>query len=325
MAESPLDLARTWVEFTDPDNPRQRFRCDLTWLTSRWTCVYGTACAGIYADRPNDGCCTLGAHFTDKDDYKRVRDVAATLTPPEWQFHHVAYADGSLERGRWTEREDGARKTRVVDGACIFLNREGFRGGAGCALHQKAVRDGAKPHEVKPDVCWQLPIRRSYRTVELHDGSSYLEISITEYDRRGWGPGGHALDWYCSGNPDAHVGLEPVFRSCKDEIVELMGAAAYDQLVVRCTAYLRSVNSANRGAGRAMLPMLVHPATLEAQARRRGRRKPLPAATKAVYAPGASRKPSSTTASNGPMRASSRASAGPPARAPGWIGWPVPG
>ena len=98
----------------------------------------------------------------------------------------------------WTEKEDGARKTKVVDGACIFLNRPGFPAGAGCALHQHAVLTGRPPHEAKPDVCWQLPIRRSYRTVERPDDTSYLEVTIAEYDRRGWGPGGHDLDWYCS-------------------------------------------------------------------------------------------------------------------------------
>ena len=101
----------------------------------------------------------------------------------------------------WTEKEDGARKTKVVDGACIFLNRPGFPAGAGCALHQHAVLTGRPPHEAKPDVCWQLPIRRSYRTVERPDDTSYLEVTIAEYDRRGWGPGGHDLDWYCSATP----------------------------------------------------------------------------------------------------------------------------
>ena len=292
MPEAPLDLARTWVEFTDPDNPRQRFRCDLTWLTSRWTCVFGTpACRGLYAGRPDDGCCTLGAHFTEKADYQRVRDAASALTADEWQFRHLAYAGGSLSQRNWTEREDDARKTKVVEGACIFLNRPGFAAGPGCALHQRAVKDGTKPHEVKPEVCWQLPIRRSYRTVELQDGTSYLEISITEFDRRGWGPGGHDLDWFCSGSSDAHVGLEPVFRSNRDELVELMGEAAYDQLVVRCTAYLRSVNSARRGSGRELLPLLVHPATLMAESRRRLRRKPLTVKGNTMDADGAIRSP----------------------------------
>jgi len=135
----------------------------------------------------------------------------------------------------------------------------------GCALHQHAVLQGLPPTSLKPDVCWQLPIRRSYRTVELADKSSYLEVTITEYDRRGWGPGGHDLDWYCSGNPEAHVGREPVYRSNKVELVELMGAAAYEELVLRCEAHLRAVTAARRIGNRKLLPLLVHPATLAAQ------------------------------------------------------------
>ena len=270
VPESPLDLARHWVEFTDPADPKQRFRCDLTWLTSHWTCIFGQGCEGIYADRPDDGCCTLGAHFTERDDYRTVRAAAARLGPDEWQFHDLAHRHGVLARRGWTEREDGAHKTRVVDGACIFLNRPGFPAGAGCALHQRAVREGSMPHRSKPEVCWQLPIRRAYRTVEMHDGSDYLEVTITEYDRRGWGPGGHDLDWYCSGNPDAHVGRDPVYRSCRDELVDLMGEPAYDELSVRAAAYLRSVRAARQSpAGRALLPLLVHPATLQQQNSRR--------------------------------------------------------
>ena len=125
----------------------------------------------------------------------------AELGEDEWQMHpgHGRYGDKDPARLKaWTEKEDGARKTKVVDGACIFLNRPGFPAGAGCALHQHAVLTGRPPHEAKPDVCWQLPIRRSYRTVERPDDTSYLEVTIAEYDRRGWGPGGHDLDWYCS-------------------------------------------------------------------------------------------------------------------------------
>jgi hypothetical protein len=152
-----------------------------------------------------------------------------------------------------------------VDGACIFQNRPGFPAGAGCALHQHARARGLEPHTVKPDVCWQLPIRRTYRNVELPDETSYLEVTITEYDRRGWGPGGHDLDWYCSGNPDAHVGREPVYRSNSAELGELMGSAAYDELVVRCDAHLVAVQAAQAAGSRRLLPLLVHPATLAAQ------------------------------------------------------------
>jgi hypothetical protein len=191
--------------------------------------------------------------------------VAAELGPDEWQYRDVAYRKGLLRKENWTEPEDGATKTKVVDGACIFLNRRGFPGGMGCALHQHAVLQGLPPTSLKPEVCWQLPIRRSYRTVELADKSSYLEVTITEYDRRGWGPGGHDLDWYCSGNPEAHVGREPVYRSSKVELVELMGVSAYEELVLRCEAHLRAVTAARRIGNRKLLPLLVHPATLSAQ------------------------------------------------------------
>jgi hypothetical protein len=259
VPETPLDISRTWVEFTDPADADQRYRCDLTWLTSSWTCIFGNGCAGIHADRPDDGCCTMGAHFTDADDVRRVKAAVADLGEDEWQYSSAG------ARGGWTEKEDGQLKTRVVDGACIFLNRPGFPAGAGCALHQHAVYHGKEPHTLKPDVCWQLPLRRTYRTVELPDETSYLEISITEYDRRGWGPGGHDLDWYCSGNPEAHVGREPVYRSNAGELRELMGKAAYDELVVRCEAHLSTVKAVRARGARPLLPLLVHPATLAAQ------------------------------------------------------------
>jgi len=56
MPEVVIDFPRDWVEFDNPADPfGERFRCDLTWLTSNWTCIYGNGCKGIYADRPNDG------------------------------------------------------------------------------------------------------------------------------------------------------------------------------------------------------------------------------------------------------------------------------
>jgi hypothetical protein len=235
VPEVDLVFPRAWVEFADPADSDQVFRCDLTWLTSSWTCIFGQGCCGIYADRPDDGCCTLGAHFSDKDDEKRVKKFVKRLDPEHWQFHAEGRGDAWIETD-----EDGDRKTAVHEGACIFLNRPGFPGGAGCALHGLALREGRHPLETKPDVCWQLPIRRTFRDVELPDGSSYTEVSIGEYDRRGWGPGGHDLDWYCSGNTEAHVGVEPVYVSNGPELVALMGQAAYDELVRHCEAHLRS-------------------------------------------------------------------------------------
>jgi hypothetical protein len=68
MPEVDLDFPRSWLEFVDPADPHQVFRCDLTWLTSRWTCIFGQGCRGIYETSPDSGCCTLGAHFSDEED-----------------------------------------------------------------------------------------------------------------------------------------------------------------------------------------------------------------------------------------------------------------
>jgi hypothetical protein len=239
VPEVDLDFPRAWVEFADPDDSDQVFRCDLTWLTSRWTCIFGSGCRGIYQDRPDDGCCTLGAHFSEKSDEKRTMRAVKELTPATWQFHGTK---------QLVEVDDeGARKTRVVDGACVFLNRRGFAGGYGCALHSLAVRTGRHPVETKPEVCWQLPVRRTYDRVERPDGNEVLVVSIGEYDRRGWGPGGHDLDWYCSGATEAHVGRDPVFVSNERELRELMGDGAYERLADLCNQRLAS--DRKRGGG----------------------------------------------------------------------------
>ena len=246
MPEVDLVFPRAWIEFVNPADETEVMRCDLTWLTSRWTCIFGRGCPGIYADRPDDGCCTLGAHFADADDESRVAEAVSALTAEQWQLRDVGLRDG------WVETEDPgsegddpagpedaepARKTRVHDGACVFLNRPGFAGGTGCALHKLALDTDVPITETKPDVCWQLPIRRTFRTVEQQDGTSYTEVSIGEYDRRGWGPGGHDLDWYCASNTDAHVGTEPVYATNAVELRALMGDAAYDVLVGLCAEF----------------------------------------------------------------------------------------
>ncbi len=237
MPETDLVIPRAFVEFPDPADDSQIFRCDLTWLTSQYMCIFGQGCPGIYSERPDDGCCTLGAHFADKDDEKRVRSFVKQLDPDTWEFHDV----GTAKKNAWIETdEDGDRKTAVHEGGCVFLNRPGFAGGEGCALHGLALRQGRNPLETKPDVCWQLPLRRTYREVELNDGTEYTEVSIGEYDRRHWGPGGHDFDWYCTGNPEAHVAPDPLYITSAPELIELMGRPAYDALVDHCEAHLAS-------------------------------------------------------------------------------------
>ncbi len=257
--EVGLDFPREWLEFVDPANQEHTIVADLTWLLSRWTCVFGTpACQGILADRPDDGCCSHGAFLSDTDDRKRLRDAARTLTPQDWQLIDVARGpDGKVKQKLFLEHDEldaePALRTRRVDGACIFLNRPGFAGGVGCALHTMALRTGVEPLTVKPDVCWQLPIRRTQDWVERPDGVQILRTVVTEYDRRGWGPGGTDLDWYCTGSPDAHTGSRPVWQSYAPELIELLGQPAYDELARHC----------RRREGLGLIA--VHPATAAAR------------------------------------------------------------
>ena len=245
MPEVPLDFPRAWIEFPDPANSEQIMRCDLTWLTSRWNCIYGRGCGGISAESPDSGCCALGAHFSDKDDEKRTRKYAGKHTAELWQYHDVG-----RKRGYIVKDDDGERKTRVVDGACIFSNRDGFAGGEGCALHLLAISMGKDYQKVKPDVCWQLPVRREYDWREYGDGTQKLIVTITEYDRRGWGAGGHDLNWYCSGNTEAHDAPEAVYVSERATLVELMGPKAYAVLVEHCQARESALSAARRVSAR---------------------------------------------------------------------------
>jgi hypothetical protein len=247
VPEVDLDFPRAWIEFRDPADPDQVFRCDLTWLTSAYTCIFGQGCHGIYKTSPDTGCCTLGAHFADKDDEKRVAGFVKQLDEDLWQLK----PSGKVRRGDWVETDDeGARKTLTVEvngqEACIFHNRTDFHSGAGCALHGLALQQGRHPLETKPDVCWQLPIRRSFREVEQTDGTTYTEVSIAEYTRRGWGPGGHDLDWYCSSNTEAHVALEPLYVTSAAELTELMGTEGYAELVRHAEAHVRSRSALGR-------------------------------------------------------------------------------
>ena len=112
--------------------------------------------------------------------------------------------------------------------------------------------------ETKPDVCWQLPLRREYDWREERDGTRRLVISLTEYTRAGWGEGGHDFDWYCSGNPQAHTAVDPVFRSSRAEIEALIGEAAAELLMSHCEAH-EAAESLRKARG---LPLLtVHPAS----------------------------------------------------------------
>jgi hypothetical protein len=221
--------AREWIVFGDPDDPRHEIRADLTWLLSSWSCIFGRGCRGINAERPGDACCTHGAYFVDAEDEKRVRAEAKKLTPETWERHGT----------RWlvvTDELDGepARKTRVVDDVCVFFNRQPGPE-YGCALHHLAERTGRSILATKPEVCWQVPIRREWE--DLGDGGT--RTTLTVFSRAGWGEGGADLSWWCSASISAHAaGREPLIRTYADELRALIGDAAYAELARLCEARL---------------------------------------------------------------------------------------
>ena len=249
MTEIASGFPRDWVEFADPNDSEAIIKCDLTWLTSNWTCIYGAGCKGVFADRPNDGCCTEGAMYSDMEDELRVTKAAKRLTPDLWQF----YDEGHDKKGNLKISEldsDKERKTRQFEKSCIFLNREGFAGGMGCALHKLAIKEKVSHVELKPDVCWQLPIRRSYELREVADHEVLVTV-IGEYERLGWGEGGEDFDWYCTSNTEAHVGKEPVYKSSKAELVALLGEKTYAELAKICDSRIEVLRKRN-------LPLFVH-------------------------------------------------------------------
>ena len=251
--------AHEWVSFDDPKEERT-WLVDVTFLESAWQCIYGRGCQGVLtelAPELEQGCCSYGAHFTGEEDARRVEAAAAELTDEQWQFRAV-----SLQRGGPLRGGKGRQvTTRLVDGACIFLNRPGHPGGAGCALHKAALEAGAPPLRLKPDVCWQLPLRR-----DEHVGpDGHLTTTIGEWRRQHWGRGGGDFAWWCTESADAFTGHEPVYKTMRDELVAMMGDEVYELVSGYLDARLR-FGKGRRDAG---MPVRVpHPAV------RRGRRSP---------------------------------------------------
>jgi hypothetical protein len=232
------------VSFEDPDEDRT-WLFDVTFLLSGWECIFGRGCQGVLTGPSPElvqGCCSYGAHFTDDDDVERVEAAARTLEAADWQ-HRSRGRRGVAKAGA-----DGSRVTRMVDGACIFLNRPGFPGGPGCALHRAALRRGQHPMELKPDVCWQLPLRREDTT----DATGHVTSTVSEWERRHWGDGGAEFHWWCTEAREAFGGSQPVYRHMRDELVALTGPLVYGMIA----AYLEQRAAVRQGGG---VP-LPHPA-----------------------------------------------------------------
>jgi hypothetical protein len=200
------------------------WRLDAGVLTSRYRCLWGDGCQGIHDERrPElmDGCCSVGVVLRDVEEARTITALAATI--PDERFQH---AEAARERGGPVHQRGGVWTTHLVDGACIFLNRPGFGGGAGCALHVEAVHVGDRPADWKPQTCTRVPIRVEER--DRSDGCT--EVTVRAWQRADWGPGGATMAWWCTEAPEAFTAPTPLVERAEDELRRLMGDALYDQV-----------------------------------------------------------------------------------------------
>ena len=198
------------------------WRFDRDFLSSNWTCIWGKGCKGINATADESlghGCCSLGAELDGIDEARNLSAAAATIPTHLFQFHAEANAGTVFA-------DESFSATRVVDGACIFHNRNGFEGGEGCALHLAADYFDESPMDWKPSVCWQLPIKVDW---EMREDN--VEVAtVRRWSRADWGDHGTKMAWCCTEGSDAYVGDSSVLDSLGDELSEIVGTEVFVQL-----------------------------------------------------------------------------------------------
>ncbi len=191
------------------------WRFDRGFLSSHWTCIWSEGCQGIL-DTPTpdlaQGCCSVGARIEDEEEAMLIVANAATLDPDRFEHHEAARLDGVFA-------DATPCATRIVDGACIFLNRPGFAGGEGCALHLAALDQGESPIDWKPSVCWRLPLAMDWSSTS--DGRQ--EATVRRWTREDWGPGGASMAWWCPDEADAHVADTMLVDRMQAEIAAITG------------------------------------------------------------------------------------------------------
>ena len=85
------------------------------------------------------------------------------------------------------------------------------------------MQKGHRPLDYKPEVCWQLPLRRE----DHEEDDGHVTSTIIEWQRRHWGDGGQEFHWWCTEAPEAFVARDPVYRTMRDELIELVGKRVY--------------------------------------------------------------------------------------------------
>ena len=124
-------------------------------------------------------------------------------------------------------KKNGEIVTRLVQDACIFLNRPDFHRGPGCALHVMAIDNDESYIPLKPEVCWQLPLRRDD---EVED-DGHVITRICAVGPPPLGRRRRRLPLVVHRGPGGFVGKNRVVDSMAEELVAMVGQSVYDQLL----------------------------------------------------------------------------------------------
>lgn len=247
-------MATTLNEYLDIEDGDTIWRFDTHFLLSKWTCIFGNGCPGAHG-QAEIGCCTIGAHFQDDEDLDRVIDVVDKLAPGEFTNGDMIFAGGKASTENWLTlmvTESGNRrerlrawfkrtvirkapsaedyKTLIVNDACIFANRADHPNGAGCGLHQAAVKRGARYQDYKPFVCSWAPL--FVLMGDANDAGEEADIRVvTRFENRYWNDEGYEFnDWWCLDSADAYVSDSRVYQHMEYELRMMVGDSVYSVL-----------------------------------------------------------------------------------------------
>lgn len=145
-----------------------------------------------------DSCCSYGVDI-DIENVGRINEYAKDLesylgsSKTDW-FYDDYKPDSEVPGGTYT-------RTKLVDGSCVFLNRQG----RGCLVHSYCLSKGIDYHDLKPMICSLFP--GTFENGLLRPSFEVLENSLI-----------------CLGSGDT------IYRGIREELLYYFGAEMVSEL-----------------------------------------------------------------------------------------------